>query len=64
LDLRLRPNFVIPAQAGVALQQRSWSIQWGCRLVVRYRQVARLRGGRFVRLPAAELLFFACPKKE
>jgi hypothetical protein len=28
-----------------------------------YRQVARLRGGRSVRLPAAGLPFFACPKK-
>jgi hypothetical protein len=31
---------------------------------VRYGQIARLRGGRFVRLPAVELLFFACPKKK
>jgi hypothetical protein len=30
---------------------------------MRYRLVARLRGGRFVCLPAAESLFFVGPKK-
>jgi hypothetical protein len=55
---------VIPAKAGGALQQRSWSSSDCIASLMSYRQLARLRGGRFVRLPTAELLFFACPKKK
>ena len=53
---------VIPAKAGGDSHQRSWSSSDCIASLMRYRQIARLRGGRFVPLPRPESLFFACPR--
>jgi hypothetical protein len=56
-------SLVIPAKAGGAFQQRSWSSGGDIASLMRVSRGCRLRSGRFSRLPAPESLFFAGPKK-